>query len=356
MSRDVVVNISLETPSVSANEMNILILSTEGVRPFKTYTSLPEIAEDYTSMVDEVVVETKAYRKAKALFAQQNPFASGKISKVSIVGIAEPANADGLVQSLGTIRETNDDWYVLLTDQTSDEMVVAISAWADTTANTGASNTDKPKLYFAKTSNSALAVSNQRAVVIYCDDELIATEEPDAAWVGHNAPIYPRATNWKFKRPSGVTPAALTDSEKTALEAAHINFMTTENKRDYMKNGVCSDGTFIDEIVGADYITFLMQDRLYDVFLSNDKIPYTDDGFTLIAGAILSALEQSAALGIIAIDAESNSPIYNINIPTFASATAEQRATRTMPDINWEAQQQSAVNSAKTNGVLRITL
>jgi len=356
MSRDVVVNISLETPSVSANEMNILILSTEGVRPFKTYTSLPEIAEDYTSMVDEVVVETKAYRKAKALFAQQNPFASGKISKVSIVGIAEPANADGLVQSLGTIRATNDDWYVLLTDQTSDEMVVAISAWADTTANTGASNTDKPKLYFAKTSNSALAVSNQRAVVIYCDDELIATEEPDAAWVGHNAPVYPRATNWKFKRPSGVTPAALTDSEKTALEAAHINFMTTENKRNYMKNGVCSDGTFIDEIVGADYITFLMQDRLYDVFLSNDKIPYTDDGFTLIAGAILSALEQSATLGIIAIDAESNSPIYNINIPTFASATAEQRATRTMPDINWEAQQQSAVNSAKTNGVLRITL
>ena len=62
MSRDVVVNISLETPSVSANEMNILILSTEGVRPFKTYTSLPEIAEDYTSMVDEVVVDRKSTR------------------------------------------------------------------------------------------------------------------------------------------------------------------------------------------------------------------------------------------------------------------------------------------------------
>ena len=53
MSRDVVVNISLETPSVSANEMNILILSTEGVRPFKTYTSLPEIAEDFGAMLDE---------------------------------------------------------------------------------------------------------------------------------------------------------------------------------------------------------------------------------------------------------------------------------------------------------------
>lgn len=356
MSRDVVVNISLETPSVSANEMNILILSTEGVKTFKTYTSLQEIAEDYTSVVDEVVVETKAYKKAKALFAQNNPFASGRINKVSMVGIAEPANAEGLVQAIETIRATNDDWYVLLTDLTSDDMIAAIAAWVDTTANTGANNTDKPKLYFAKTSNSALDVSNQRAVIIYCDASKIENEEPDAAWVGYNAPIYPRATNWKFKQPSGVSPVSLSDSAKTALEAAHINFMTTENKRNYMKNGVCSDGTYIDEIVGADYITFLMKDKLYDVFLANDKIPYTDDGFTLIAGAILSALEQAATLGIIAIDPESNSPIYNITIPTFDSSTAEQRATRTMPDINWEAQQQSAVNSAKTNGVLRITL
>lgn len=356
MSRDVVVNISLETPSISANEMNVLILSTEGVKAFKTYSTLAEVADDYTTVVDETVVETKAYKKAKALFAQQNQFATGQIGKVSMVGIAEPANAESLTQSLNTIKASNDDWYVLLTDQDADEMIVAMAEWADGTANTGASNTDRPKVYFAKTSNGALDVDSQRAVIVYCDDEVKSTEEPDAAWVGYNAPVYPRATNWKFKRPSGVTPAVLTDSEKTALEAANINFMTTENKRNYMKNGVCSDGTFIDEIIGADYITFLMQDKLYDTFLQNDKIPYTDDGFTLIAGAILSALEQAAVLGIIAIDAESGSPTYNINIPTFASATAEQRATRTMPDINWEAQQQSAVNSARTNGVLRITL
>lgn len=358
MSRDVVVNISLESPKVSSNEMGVLIVSTEGIKAFKTYTSIEDIKQDYTTVNGDQVIETKAYKKAKALFAQANPYTNSQISKVSMVGIAEPANANSVVNELDKIRITNDEWYILLTDLTTDEMIVAISKWAESTAVATANNISKPKLYFAKTSNVELAgeITEQRAVIVCTDESSLETEEADAAWVGYNAPAYPESTNWKFKMPNGVSPVSFTDSTKDILESGNFNFMTTENKRRYMKNGVCADGTFIDQIVGADYLTLSIQDALYETFVNNRKIPYTDDGFTVIASAVLTALDSAANLGIIAKDQESGAPIYSVKVPKFSESTAAQRKARVMPDIIWEAQQESAVNGVKTTGVLRITL
>lgn len=358
MSRDVVVNISLETPKVSSTEMGILIVSTEGIKPFKTYTSIDDIKEDYTTVVVDQVIETKAYKKAAALLAQTNPYTNSQIGKVSMVGIEEPANANTMVAALNEIRATNDDWYILLTDLTSDEMLVAIAKWAESTEIATATNIHKPKLYFAKSSNTKLAgeITQQRAIIICVDADTLDTEEADAAWIGYNAPVYPQSINWKFKTPSGVSAVSFSDSVKDSLEYSNINFMTTENKRNYMKNGVCADGTFIDQIIGADYLTFAMQDALYEVFLANKKIPYTDGGFTVIASAVLSSLDAAAELGIIAKDQESGAPIYGVNVPRLADASVEQRKARIMPDITWEAQQESAVNGVKTSGVLRITL
>lgn len=46
-----------------------------------------------------------------------------------------------------------------------------------------------------------------------------------------------------------------------------MNFLTVEYKREYVKNGVCADGEFIDVQMGADYIAKNMRENLYDIFL-----------------------------------------------------------------------------------------
>lgn len=132
--------------------------------------------------------------------------------------------------------------------------------------------------------------------------------------------------------------------------------MTAEYKHEYMKNGICGDGNFIDNVLGADYITHQIRENLYEIFIANKKIAYTDDGFALVAAGVFAALNRAVELHIIATDPEDDTGVYTVVIPKRVDATDEQARNRQMPDIKWSAQLEGAVHSVKVNGTLRVTL
>ena len=335
-------------------------MSTAGAKDPAIYRSLEEVAEDYPNSGDTA----KTYRKVSALFEQgKTTLADTLIRKVKILGIEAPAGsgeedkAAALVAAIEEFRQTDDDWYILLTDQSGDEYVTALAAWAEATepteAELGAGEEDHRKLYFGQTNNKALAITNRRAVVIYTDQ---LTEYADAAYLGNVGPFYPRSVTWKFKRPQGLTVPDLTQAERDALEEANVNFLTVEYKHEYVKNGVCTDGEFIDVQMGADYIAKTMRENLYAIFLENPKIGYTDEGFAMVGAGVYQALNKAVDNEIIALDPESNKGVFTVVIPKRSAATDEQARNREMPDITWEAQLEGAVHSAKVKGVLRATL
>ena len=235
----------------------------------------------------------------------------------------------------------------------SASMKAATKVLDGTEAELGAGEEDHRKLYFGRTQNKSLAVTNRRSIVIYGDQD---EEYPDAAYVGNVGPFYPESVTWKFKRPQGLTVPDLTAAERDALEEANVNFLTAEYKREYLKNGVCADGEFIDVQMGADYIAKTMRENLYDIFLENAKVGYTDAGFATIATGVYRALNRAVELGIIATDPESNQGIYTVVVPRREDATDAQARNRQMPDITWEAQLEGAVHSIKVKGTLRATL
>lgn len=192
-----------------------------------------------------------------------------------------------------------------------------------------------------------------RSVVTYADN---LAEWVDAAWVGSVGPFWPESVTWKWKVPDNVSVADLRDSERDLLEENRVNFMTAEYKHEYMKNGICGDGNFIDNVLGADYITHQIRENLYEIFIANKKIAYTDDGFALVAAGVFAALNRAVELHIIATDPEDDTGVYTVVIPKRADATDEQARNRQMPDIKWSAQLEGAVHSVKVNGTLRVTL
>ncbi|HCJ60644.1 MAG TPA: hypothetical protein DHV95_08540 [Faecalibacterium sp.] len=119
---------------------------------------------------------------------------------------------------------------------------------------------------------------------------------------------------------------------------------------------ICGDGNFIDNVLGADYITHQIRENLYEIFIANKKIAYTDDGFALVAAGVFAALNRAVELHIIATDPEDDTGVYTVVIPKRADATDEQARNRQMPDIKWSAQLEGAVHSVKVNGTLRVTL
>jgi hypothetical protein len=279
--------------------------------------------------------------------------------------------ADNLIKAIQQFQsDVDDDWYYLLTDKDDDAYVIALAKFAEasepTEAELGVGIEDHRKVYMGETANKAFASITARAAVIYTDTEYLS-EEPDASYTGNVAPFYPRSVTWKFKRPQdGNAPTSagiklislpkLTEGERDQLLENHVNFLTEEYKRQYVKNGTCLNGEFIDVVLGGDWVAKAMRNYLYDILLANPNIDYDDAGFGLVSTAVLQALAEAVDLGIIAKDPESNTGVFTVTIPKYAESTDDQRRSRTMPDITWEALLAGAIHQVKSKGALRASL
>ena len=288
-------------------------------------------------------------------------------------GTNEVSAADNLIAAIQKFQTDEDnDWYYLLTDKDDDDYVKALAKFAEASepseAELDAGIEDHRKFYMGQTSSKDFASVTARAAVIYTDAENL-DEEADASYTGNVAPFYPKSVTWKFKRPQDgnaptsagtklITLPKLTEAERDALLDNHVNYLTEEYKRQYVKDGTCLDGEFIDVVLGGDWIAKRMRDLLYDLLLENANINYDDAGFGLIATAVLQALSEAADddHNIIARDPESKAGVFSVVIPKYADSTEDQRRNRTMPDITWEALLSGAVHKVKAKGVLRASL
>lgn len=354
MGKDIQVYTALDAAVSPAEELDILLLSTEGAVPMQTFNDLEKLKEAFSGK--------KVAAMADQMFNQKNTLADSLIRRVRVAGIENPQEGDGepekiLIEAIEALRDREDDWYFLLTDVSDEACVTALCQWAEGTAPTkaelGAGVEDHRKFYFGRTTSKDYVNRYGRSAVVYTDTP---EEYPDAAWVGCVGPFWPESVTWKWKVPDGVSVADLRDSERALLEEHCVNFMTAEYKHEYMKNGICGDGNFIDNVLGADYITYQMRENLYRIFLANAKIGYVDEGFALVAAGVFDALNRAVELHIIAKDPESRAGVYTVTVPKRSEATEEQARNRQMPDIEWEAQLEGAVHGAKVNGVLRVTL
>ena len=314
--------------------------------------SIPERAELFTDEQMTQVFE----------FGRTVDFTNGKDA------VSAP---DALIQTIEQFRaDVDNDWYLLLTDRDEYEYVSALAKFAEasepTEAELGVGIEDHRKFYVGQTTNKKFACKTARAAVIYTDPEFIS-EEPDASYVGNVAPFYPNSVTWKFKRPQdGNAPTSagiklislpkLTESERSELLENYVNFLTEEYKRQYVKNGTCLNGEFIDTVLGGDWIAKRMRNLLYDSLLENATIAYDDAGFGLVATAVLQTLAEAVDLGIIARDPESRTGVFTVVIPKYVNSTEEQRRNRVMPDITWEALLAGAIHQVKSKGALRASL
>ena len=283
-------------------------------------------------------------------------------------GSDETSAAGNLIKAIKQFQtDVDNDWYYLMVDKDEDEYIQALAKFAEasepTEAELGAGVEDHRKFYMGQTSNKDFACDAARAAVIYTDEEFLR-EEPDASYTGNVAPFYPTSVTWKFKRPQNVNAEIasvislpqLTDGERDALLENHVNFLTEEYKRQYVKDGTCLNGEFIDVVLGGDWIAKRMRDLLYHLLRENANINYDDAGFGFIATAVMQALSEAVDHNIIARDAESKAGVFTVVIPKYADSTEDQRRNRIMPDITWEALLSGAIHNVKVKGALRASL
>ena len=348
MVQDIVVHISLDTKATPRESLIPLILSLDGAKSYKEYATLDALLADYAAT-------TAAGKAAKALYANAEEMGNAP-EIVAVLGLASSSTNQNITDALDTLRDNHDDWYYLLPAAATDTQITALAAWAAGTVlslqTLATGQKEAEKLLVAQSATKSIAITSAQSVICYNAD--VTNSYMHAAWVGRMIGYYPEAVTWKWKGLVGIPTADVDAAALGTLLTNHVNTYVNNHKREYMRDGVCADGEYIDVVIGRWQIKQAMRAAITKLMVETDEVPYNDTGFAMIGAAIISALNSAATNGIIrSID---NRPQYKVVIPRYSDASEKQIEQRIMPDITWYATLRGGVHGIKATGTLSIKL
>lgn len=362
---DSIVNcdISIEAPMTDgASFSTILIIGREPAamgKAFKDvdkYASLPEVRDAGWGE------DTETYQAARAAFRQEpRPqmvyiAVRKKAGGATVQGSPEAAAEDGSTSAQGTgdaledITETvkrvlgMTGWYGLaLADaQEGDHGKVALLV----------EDSEKIFAFSTQVKEDPLAKKGyMRTFGIYSEDRYA-----HIAWMAKVFSFAPGSETWAYKTLAGVEPSILTVREMRQLEDAGLNHYTSCAGRDITRNGKMSGGEWIDVIRFRDWLKNQMQVKIYQLFVKNPKIPYTDAGITLVENQMEAVLVSGQRAGGIAETEydEDDTPVpgYTVTVPKAASISSAQRAERILSGCRFTARLTGAIHAVELTGNL----
>lgn len=246
-------------------------------------------------------------------------------------------------------------WYGLTTCFNSQTLMVGGATWAE----------GNGRIYCAatpETANLATAYSTGST-----EDTLSALETADytrtigayhqrpnqfmgAAWLGVMLPFQPGSATWKFKQLAGVDVSVFTETQRTNLISRNGNGYEAVAQLFVTFNGTCSDGEFMDAIVGDDWVKANMQAACFNVMATTPgKVPYEDTGVSLLVSAITGILRQAQAMKIYA-----KTPDINVVAGKVASQSDSDKGNRIFRDINWTATRSGAIQTLIVQGTVSL--
>lgn len=161
---------------------------------------------------------------------------------------------------------------------------------------------------------------------------------------------------WAYKTLSGVEYDDFTTVEIAKLKTVGLNYYVMCAGKAITLEGKTTSGEWIDVIRFRDWLLNDMQTRIYNLFIKNAKVPYTDAGIALIQNQIIASLKEGQSVGGIAqtvYDDEGNEiPGFTTSVPTSANVGDANKATRTLAGCTFTARLANAIHIVEIRGTL----
>ena len=155
-------------------------------------------------------------------------------------------------------------------------------------------------------------------------------------------------------------PSKLSTDEMKALEAKNLCYFITVGSKNVTMRGITVGGEWADIIRFRDWLQNDMQIRVVNLFITNPKIPYTDNGIALVQNQMIASLKAGQAAGGIPdseFDEDGNEiPGFQTSVPLASSLTASEKASRKLTKCKFKARLAGAIHFAELKGSLTYTL
>ena len=300
------------------------------------YTECSSI-EDVIEAVGSGYASSPIYKAALLLFMQTEA-----PEKVAIC-----ASTSATVTALPEIINKGWRQLIVVSIGTEDESTVKnISDYIETT---------KTKMYFASvaTVSGATISGNERTVMFVHTDSDNTVLYPEATLVGATAGQEAGSINYKNMKLKGLHPAALTEAQLAAIEAAHA--LAFVEKAGY---GVTSDGKttsdeYIDIIDSKDWIIQQIEYRTQVALIENKKIPYDNNGIAMLENICVNVLKEAANNGMIAVNDDGDFD-YSVSYKPRSETLGTDRARRAYVEGTFTFALAGAIDTVEINGTIEI--
>lgn len=258
---------------------------------------------------------------------------------------------ESYTDALNEIIKAGGSWYGLVVADRTESVVLEVAAWAEANVKLFGTATDDVKVLngAVRTDIAAKLMDKQyfRTFVVF--DREAATEFNEAALMAKCFTFYPGGETWANKRLAGITADRLAEGEYIA--ASEKNCTTFEMFKSFAltQGGKTAAGEWIDVIRFRDWLHNEMQADVAFALINGDgKIPYTDEGITILANAMQKSLQLGVRRGGIAPEELDENdkviPSYIIKKPKTAQISPNNKASRVLNDLGGSARLAGAIH------------
>ena len=258
------------------------------------------------------------------------------------------------------IKNFNNDWYMIIELLQDSSELLELAAWVETEAKLLGTTSDDNNIVDQDsvtdtTSIAALLKSGEydRTYVAYWNADYLKPADLgtnkylDAAWDGKQLPKDPGSSNWAHKNLNAFQALTLNDTQiKNAIDK-NANVYVIAGADGRTRYGTMAGGEYIDIMRGVDWLTARLQEDVFILLATTEKVPYTDAGIAMAEGVVKKVLEEGVA-------EEFLEPNYIVTVPKIENVDPVDRANRHLKNITFSSVPQGAINTVAIQGTVSV--
>lgn len=277
-----------------------------------------------------------------------------KITGAGVLALEDRTADPGLAADLTAIRAEDDDWYCALLDSNSSAEILALAAIIEPltpkkilvtqSADTEVLNADSiTDVMYLVADRDYFRTHVEYHPGIATVDSWIA-----AAHVGNALAYSPGSVTWVNRELVGIGDWAPTSAERAAIIAKNGGSIETVAGRKVTFGGKVGGGEWIDIIHGLDWLHARIGERIFGLLAAaaDAKIGFTDKGIARVHAELRAQLTEASA------PPSNLLATWSTSVPTAASLSSSQRATRVLPNVTFSATVQGAIHAVNVAGTV----
>lgn len=254
----------------------------------------------------------------------------------------------GIATDLSRMLAASKDWYGIVLTQRGKAEVLAAAAWTEANKRFLAVATNDADYKSALTTDIATALkaaAYTRTISLWSPN---TGEYADSAWLGKMLPQVVGSYDFIYKTLAGVTASNVTDTEVTNIQNKNGNYYYSQNNVNITVDGRMASGEWADVIIGIDWLTARLQERIFRLLASQPKVPYTDAGIQSVVAEVLGQLQEGVENGLITPGA------FTVSAPRAKDVSTADKTTRTLRNVKFTAQLAGSIHIVQINGTVTV--